>query len=1018
MFAAAPAMMNAQAPESASTQVYNFSPWGNDAVLELFAKAADQGRTCPTAAEFEALGITMDLEFTKSHVRRRPIYADAAKNVVSTVSPNRRLWCNLPSGFGKSNGGYPSTAWNSDVFSMWNYTHLFGNWNHGILQAPGAWLDAAHRNGTRAYSGIKFFESWTAGSEAAGFAKFITTKNEDGSYRYVDALINACAFFGSDGINYNMEDNAYENADWIAFHAALKKRAKERGLDGFGIGMYTQNSSLLTTNSAKLLGGNATDGAVYDCMLNYSNGDFAYTGAATSLSSAKALVGNADDVYQGVWIVTWDRSWGRMNTTARKDMNICIWGEHDQSRFWQYTVGKDPSNKQSNYQSLLEKAFSGGNKNPLKRPSMSTTAVQSGTNFQVANYTQEPTQLANFGGLANLLPERTAVGPNLPFQTFFCLGNGEKYFYKGKIAHGGWYNMSQQDLVPTYRWLVTAKGNMTTAATDIKAEFTHEDAYVGGSCLRLSGATTAGNDIVLYRTNLAAQGEVKATIALKSGVAGANASNLSVIVRKSGSTEWIEVPCGELKGANWEAKTLPISGIGSGDVIEYIGLRVNSSETGYKMHVGQITLSDNRVVKHAPIKDNSLLVEVKEESPVDLSVKLNWAVDGTGFTTSESALGTIYNDEVNIDHFEILYKDSKDGNVKEVARTAQWAAYVGKIPMDQKTEAYIGVRSVSTDLKSVSPVQWVQIPRYAGTLPAAAEEDPYGKSYMENFGNHSDYRHIVDHIFWGDVTSTGAEQNLDFHVTVNPADTTNYYLAKDHVLKIRQGQTVTFTFKGGKHERYNAGSNSTDPAGTNASNNCCNMKWDLAYAYIDLDGNHNFLDADELVGQCGAQNSGTDAILDPGVTFEFKVPADARPGSSRLRIVSSDAWGAHPGPIGATWKGSCLDFPVEIVGDNAGREPAKTYAENWDKGDVEQPEDLKNAEASVEGAQNEPTFVINGDVVTFGNVDKAWFFDVEGRTVKFVSNPSAPVSVADLASGIYVIKVQTGQVIRTIKYVK
>ena len=1011
----APSVMFAEEyPASASTQVYDFSPWANDAVLELFAKAADEGRAIPTAAEFEAIGLTVDLEFARSHTRRHGIYEDAAKNVVSTVHPTRRLWCNFPGGQGSGNGGYPSTGWNTDVFSMWNYTHIFGNWNHGILQAPGAWLDAAHRNGTRAYSGIKFFESWTAGSEAAGFAKFITTKNEDGSFRYVDALINASAFFGSDGINYNMEDNAYTNADWVAFHAALKKRAKERGLDGFGIGMYTQNQSLSTANVGQLLGGDKENGAVYDCFLNYSGGDFAYLGVTTSLTNAKNLVGNANDVYQGVWIVTWDRKWGQMNTTSRKEMNICLWGEHDQSRFWQYAVGRDPMNKQANYQGLLEKAFSGSNKNPLNRPALPST--QSGSNFQVANYTQEPTQMANFGGLASMLPERTAVGPELPFQTFFSLGNGEKYFYKGKATHGGWYNMSQQDLVPTYRWRVTAKNDMNTAANDIKVAFTGEDSYIGGSCLRLTGATTAGNDIVLYRTKLAAKGAVKATVALK-GQAGA--TGLSLLVRKAGASEWIEVPCGDLSGTTWEAKTLNISGLGAGDEIEYVGLRVNSAAEGYKMNVGQILLTDDRTTKHASIKDGSLLVEVKEESTAGLSVKLNWSVDGTGFTTSQNNYGTIFNDEVNIDHFEVFVKDSADGRVREVARTSQWAAYIGKLALDQQAQAFVGVRSVSTDLKSYSPIQWVQIPRHTGALPAPEAEDAYGKCVLQNFGNHGEGTHIVEQIYWGDVTTEGAEKNLDYHVSSNPADAENYYYAKNHVLKIKQGSTIKLTFKGGKHPEYGTGTSTSKPAGTNASNNCCSMKWDLAYVYMDLDGNCNFLDADEEIGMCGNLNAGTDEILDPGITLTFNVPTDAKVGPSRLRVTSSDAWGAHPGPVGPNWKGSCLDFPVEIVGDNESRKAAVTYAGYQDKGEAEQPEGLGSSDIEdVVSAQTIPAYTVADGMISFENVDRAWIYDATGRTVKFVANGNLPVSISDLANGVYVIKMQTGQVIRGAKFSK
>ena len=300
----APAMAVADdLPASTSTDLYDLTPWANDAVLELFAKAADAGRQYPTKEEFEAAGIYLDLEFLRSHTRQAEILEqNAEKNVVSDVYPTRKLFMNIPGGFGKAGAttaGYPSNRFANDVYSMWNYTSVFGSWNYGLLQAPGSWMDAAHRHGTKIYSGIKFFESWTAGSGSQKFYEFLTTKNDDGSFRYVDALINACIFFGSDGINYNMEDNAYQYEDWTRFHQALYKRAAELGLKNFGAAQYTANSSLSATNVERLYG-NKENGRAFDCFLNYSSGDFNYRSVPTSLSVAKEAMGTADGVYQGV----------------------------------------------------------------------------------------------------------------------------------------------------------------------------------------------------------------------------------------------------------------------------------------------------------------------------------------------------------------------------------------------------------------------------------------------------------------------------------------------------------------------------------------------------------------------------------------------------------------------------------------------------------------------------------------------------------------------------------------------
>ena len=59
--------------------------------------------------------------------------------------------------------------------------------------------------------------------------------------------------------------------------------------------------------------------------------------------------------------------------------------------------------------------------------------------------------MASFAGLASWIPERTAISGKLPFATHFNTGNGERYNYKGKKTAGSWYNMSSQDVVPTYR---------------------------------------------------------------------------------------------------------------------------------------------------------------------------------------------------------------------------------------------------------------------------------------------------------------------------------------------------------------------------------------------------------------------------------------------------------------------------------------------------------------------------------------------------------------------------------------
>ena len=544
---------------------------------------------------------------------------DRGDRIVPDTYEKRDLWMNIPMSTGKDGAvGQPSTNFADDVFSMWNYTNLFGSWNHSFFSAPGAWVDAAHKNGTNIMSGIKFFESWTPGIGAGEWMNIITAKNSDGTFKYVKPMINCLMFFGSDGINYNWEDSGYGDPDIIAFHKALHKEAAACGFDNFQLGIYTSASGLNAGNVNSLFGNE--EGRTAHTMLNYAASDFSYQ-MANSVRIAENAMGTSEGLYAGVWIVSMNRSWTRLNADEdSKRCGVCLWGEHNTSRFWSYNSGADAYDAQSNYQALLERAFSGGNRNPLNRPAISNT----GNNWEKEG---DKLPLSTFAGLATWIPERSAIQGNLPFATYFNLGNGDRYNYKGKKTAGSWYNMSNQDRVPTYRWLVTQAGT-ETVSTDIQPEFSHDDAYTGGSCLKLTGkATSAGTDIVLFKTNLTASSTgAYASVAVKSGKEGSNETNLYVILKKKDGS-WVEAPIGTTTSKNWEEKKIDLSGIAQGDVIERIGLRVKGSDENYKLYVGKLEINDN--VKTVPSNITDLMVEVKEETKTTLSIKANWLVDKT-----------------------------------------------------------------------------------------------------------------------------------------------------------------------------------------------------------------------------------------------------------------------------------------------------------------------------------------------------------------------------------------------------
>ena len=986
----APSTMSAQATNSStSTTIYDFAGFGDQTLLNLFASALEQGRKFPTTQELKDAGIYDEIEFVRSHVRKREILSRQDRLVGDTYE-ERDLFMNIPSGTGATLGGYPSKDFASDNFSMWNYTNLFGSWNHGLFQAPGSWADAAHKNGTDIMSGIKFFDTTGGrGGYATGWVNFIKTKNADGEFKYTRPLIHLLQFLGMDGINYNFEASGYSDEEVVKFHQSLYKYANEQGFNNFHIAIYTSNSSLSPYNSKALFGENNVK--TTDLMLNYAASDFSYS-MPSSVQEAKRVMGTAKGLYAGVWIVDMNRGWNRLNAPGAEECGICLWGEHAQSRFWSYNTGGNAQERMSNYQTLLERGFSGGKRNPADRPEIS----RFGNNWEWSG-TKAP--LSTFAGLATWIPERSAINGKLPFSTYFNTGAGEVYTYKGKKTAGSWYNMSNQDIVPTYRWLVY-DGNTTNVSDKVQPEFTYEDSYTGGSCLKLTGkASASSTDIVLYKTNLTGtSGAIKAQVAIKTGKDTPANSNLALIVRLKNSNQWKEFDVNGTADSKWVEHTVALTGLSSTDVIDRIGLRVKNVDDQYKLLVGKLAIVDDYTVAPEAVKD--LTIQVKEENKSSLSVKATWALSSA---TEETV---VYNDDANVDHFEVLYKNGENGDVTEIGRTSQWATYIGDIEMAESDQPFIGVRSVSKDLKTYSPVEWKEIPRSTYASLPEKKDNPYGEPELDMAADGYKIAQKVRYI--ETFITEGGEQNINYSASA-PQGGTNYVDATNQVLKVAQGQEVTLKFKG-----YEA----TDAKDGNHDD----LRYCMGKGWIDLNGDYTFNPVDiktdvangEQLFFLGQVRKGTEAQVKSLQTYKFTIPADAKKGKTRMRIVFSDAWFAGSLlPTGKFNKGFAIDFGVEITGNNPERPTPKS---SRDEGKAEQPEGLSASTSITLFAGEASALVQTSKDLKFSNVEKAWIFGVDGSLVKVLDNPQQ-YEIKSLPKGIYLVKMLNNNVIRTQKVV-
>ena len=644
-----------------------------------------------------------DDNFFISRVKPKARFRNSATQVRTnlTAANDKKLIAWIPVNSAAKNG-LPDGVFDSEVFSMWPYVTHWGNWTAPLGRVPGSFLDVAHKNGVGVSSvaGIPYGNIFNF----PGWSETLTQMTEAGA----DKMAQFLHYYGVDGLGYNSEfAGGYSlQAELMPFHEKLVK--KMRGdyanpvfenfwYDGTNDnGMITFDQGLGSHNDETFGDGEHIRTSLF---LNY-NWNYASL-LSGSVSYAGTIGRDPLDLYAGVNMQ--GAQPGTNNWPLLKDypISIGLWGAHSENMFWESRgeKGSDPAVKQNTYMLRTERWFTGGSRNPVSCPEVTNSMKYNADNF-------------TFHGMSSFMTARSSLKWDLaeePFISYFNLGNGKFFNWKGVRQNSNeWYNVGVQDYLPTWRWWFASSLLGRTAndvpATGLDAEFTWDDAYVGGSSLRIHG-TTAGEYLHLFKTEYALQAGDVITLRYKL-LGGKGQCHLVLTELGNEGTAIAENSLGVLDengladDETWVEKTFTVDGSLNGKTLALVALHFDSA-TDLDLLLGEFSIV--RGTAATPAKPEIAKAEVLSYSRMGADGKLIF-----NMANNKAAGEPCYNIDVNTSLFK-LYAQQEGGQPVLMGITTSWAGMFYSIPMDLKASSQrirLGVAAVSLDHSSDSEIAW------------------------------------------------------------------------------------------------------------------------------------------------------------------------------------------------------------------------------------------------------------------------------------------------------------------------
>ena len=664
----------------------------------------------PGTALYSGTDAAENEQFFISRVKPRKRFTFTKTQVKESLNPDRKLlwWCPLGVGDNGNWNGIPSYYFGGEVYSMWSYTDIYGDWTAPLIQAPAAFLDACHKNGVRSgvVAAVGFGAQPTTGDGGHGSNIYALYNN---GYQ---KLLKYLRYYGVDGIGFNSEFS-WSSLNMDSFRNLMGDcyaNCESYGVP-FNNAWYSFTSNGGGTGDYSYLDSGCVNWFHYNgkkvsdaYFLNYNWGS---SQLATSENTATNKGRSGFDVYGGMDY----QGRSAADWVALKNYNISVglWGAHNMNMIYESRgeLGATPKQLQKTYQLISENSFTGSSYNPVNTP-------------QITSLLCHTTSKTNFHGFSSFITARSTLTPQDngslvtdPFVTYFNLGNGMFFKEEGVTTFNHeWYNLGMQDYLPTWRWWWTKNfmgKNASDASTDMTAEFTWDDAWFGGSCLQITGATTTSY-LQLFKTKYPVQNNDIFTIRYKI-VSGSGNVALTASTEAAPTTE---VSSSVVKSTDetdeWLVKTVKVTNRGGlkldGQTLALLGLKFTNTTSDFKLLIGQISLT--RSASATPGKPSVSLSKAMARNYKGVDMKIVYDMTSHDkYKSGRQSYQSVYNTDVDTWFYKI-YTQQEGCEPVLCTATTSWAAYVVGAPYDLQKggKIRIGVSAVALDGNSESEISW------------------------------------------------------------------------------------------------------------------------------------------------------------------------------------------------------------------------------------------------------------------------------------------------------------------------